>query len=401
MNELQYYQELLKCVRCGACKALCPTYSSALDETMGARGRIAMLGALREKTLAPTKRLSDKIFSCILCEACKDLCPTGINIPETIYHGRIKLKEFYRRGHLLRTGVKFSLSRMDTVFSVLRVLQKFFYPPLYKMGRLRYIPEIAPSSFKKSAQVYKNTEFRNSFPSKKNARIALFVGCSVNYLYQHLGDALLRILLTKGYEVVVLKGEVCCGAPMRALGLEKEAIRLAKKNIGLFNKMRVEAILCMCPTCTMTIKKQYPLLVKDSIEKIMDINEFFIKNNLISGLETTRKVITYHDPCHLRYGLGIKNEPREVLKNIQGIELIEMQDAEECCGFGGLFCLNFKKLSKDIGKKKINSIYNSWADTVITSCPGCIMQLEDLKRTTNTKINIMHVVEVVDEAMHG
>ncbi len=401
MNELEYYKELSRCVRCGACKALCPTYLSTLDETMGARGRIAMLGALRENELAPTKRLSDKIFSCILCEACRDLCPTGINIPEAIYQGRAELKDYHSRGRLFRTSIKFSLSRMDTIFSILRGLQKFLYPPLYKAGRLRYIPEIASSPFKDSAQVYKNTKLRSNSPSKKIGRVAVFVGCSINYFYPHLGDALLHILLTKGYDVVVLRGEVGCGAPMRSLGLEKEAEALAKKNIELFNKMKTEAILCMCPTCTMTIKKQYPLLVGDTIEKIMDVNEFFIKDKIIRSLKTVQRVVTYHDPCHLHYGLGIKNEPREILKNIQGIKFVEMRNAEECCGFGGFFSLNFKNLSKTMGKKKINDIHNTWADTLVTSCPGCMMQLEDLKRETNTEINIMHMVEVVDEAMHG
>ncbi len=393
MNESQYYKELSKCVRCGACKALCPTYLTTLDETMSARGRIAMLGALRENKLTPTKNLSDKIFSCILCGACGDLCPTGINIPEAIYEGRAKLKDHYKRGRLLAKIMKIYLSKTDTFFSVLRGLQKFIYPPLYKAGRLRYIPAITPSPFKKIAQVYKN--------KKKIGRIAIFAGCSVNYFYPHLGDSLLHILLTKGYEVIVLSGEICCGAPTRSLGLEKETVTMAKKNIELFNKLNTEAILCMCPTCTMTIKKQYPLLTGDTIEKIMDVNEFFIKDKTIQNLTTGPRVVTYHDPCHLRYGLGIKNEPREILKGIQGINFVEMQNAGDCCGFGGFFSQNFKDLSKTIGRKKINNIFNTSADTVVTSCPGCMMQLEDIRNETGSKIDIMHIVEVVDEAMHG
>ena len=401
MNELQYQEELSKCVRCGACKAHCPTYLSVLNETMGARGRIAMLDGVRENLLAPTKGLTDKIFSCILCEACRDLCPTGINIPETIYHGRIKLKDLYSRGHLLRKGVEFSLPRIETVFFILRWLQKFFYPLLYKTGRIRYMPEIAPVPFKDTAQVYKNTGLRNNSPSRKIGRVAVFTGCSINYFYPHLGNSLLKILLTKGYEIVVLKGEVCCGAPLRSLGLEEEASLLARKNIELFNKLRVGAIISMCPTCTMTIKKQYPLFVGDSIEKIMDVTEFLLKNELANGLKTNGRVITYHDPCHLSYGLGIKKEPRELLGKIQGLDLVEMQNSEECCGFGGFFSVSFKDLSRRIGEKKIKNILNTSADTVVTSCPGCMTQLEDMKRTSDTDIDIMHIVEVIDEAMHG
>jgi glycolate oxidase iron-sulfur subunit len=391
MNKLQYSSELSKCVRCGACKSFCPTYLSALDETLGARGRIALLGALTENKLPPTKELSDRIFSCILCEACKDLCPTGINISEAIYQGRTDLKNYYRRGRLLRTAMKLSFPRMDSLFVLLKGLYKSLYPFLYKKGKLRYLPDIPPKPFKESLQVYKC--------EKRVGRVALFVGCSVNYLFPYLGDALLHILISKGYEVIILKGEVCCGAPMRSLGLEQEAVTLAQKNIRIFNKMRVESILSMCPTCTMVIKNQYPLFAGGTIEKIMDVNEFFVKNNIYSGLTSMKRVVTYHDPCHLYYGLNIKDEPREVLSGIGGIELVEMQNAEECCGFGGFFSLNFKELSKDIGKKKMKSIHKTEADTLVTSCPGCIMQLEDIKRDTGSDITIMHIIEVLAEAM--
>ncbi len=391
MNELQYSEELLKCVRCGACKARCPTYLATLDETMGARGRVAMLQALMEEKLQLTRRLSEKVFSCLLCEACNDLCPTGIDIPEAIYHGRIKLKSFYKRGRLLIGTTRLSLGRMNSIFFILRLLQKIFYHPLYKKGKLPYIPLIAPVPFKNTAQVYKNT--------KKAERVVVFAGCSINYFYPHLGTALLNILLTRGYEVVVLKGEVCCGAPMRSLGLEEEAINLAKRNVSLFSRIRAQAILCMCPTCTLTIKKAYPLLIGDSIEKIMDVNEFFVNNDITKGLKTVRRIVTYHDPCHLNYGLGVKEQPRQILKDIRGIEFIETQDEGECCGFGGFFSINFKELSQKIGDKKFESIHNTGANTLVTSCPGCMIQFENIKRQGSSQVDIMHVVEIIEEAM--
>jgi glycolate oxidase iron-sulfur subunit len=391
MKEGQYAEELSRCVRCGACKSLCPTYLSSLDETMGARGRIAMLGALIKDELPPSKDLSDRIFSCILCERCKDMCPTGINIPEAIYHGRTDLRRYYKRARLLRTILRLSFSRMQSMFALLRAIQRPLSPLLYKVGKARYIPKIASRPFMERTQVYRG--------NKRIGRVGMFVGCSVNYLLPHLGDLLLNILIRKGFEVVALKGEVCCGAPMRSMGLEREAIILAKKNIELFNKMRTDAILSICPTCTMVIKRHYPVLAGDTIDKIMDINEFFIKQNIVDNIKNIHRIITYHDPCHLRYGLGIKDEPRELLRRIKGIELIEMEDGGECCGFGGLFSINFKELSNDIGRRKITNIHGSGADTVITSCPGCMIQLEDLKRQTGSDINIMHILELIAQSM--
>lgn len=393
MNERQYHNAISRCVRCGACKSLCPTYFASANETMSARGRVAMLGGVAEKYLSPGKGIADGIFSCTLCEACKESCPVGINIPEVIYHARTNLKKNFRKGNILRKAIQFSIPRMDTAFTVLRGFQKLFYTPFYPSGKLRHIPAITSAPFKNNFQVYKN--------KKRAGRIAIFAGCSVNYFYPRIGEALLNILLTKQYEVIILKGEVCCGAPMRALGLEDEALKLAKKNIELFKNMRAEAILSLCPTCTMVIKQQYPALTGKGITNIMDISEFFLKREITKGLAVTPGRFTYHDPCHLSYGLGITDEPRKVLADINGVNIVEMKGAKDCCGFGGLFSACFKEMSLAIGRKKIANIKNTHAGTVVTSCPGCMMQLEDLKRQTNTNVNIMHLAEVVDEAMHG
>ncbi len=352
-----------------------------------------MLGELNTKQLAPTKILAEKIFSCMLCGACKKMCPTGINIPEMIYQGRFVLKNAYRKGLFLRTALKYSMSNMDAIFSLLRAFQKLFYQPFSKVINIRYVPEITSNPFKKSTQVYKNI--------KKISRVAIFTGCSVNYLYPNLGNALSHILLSKGYEVVVFKGESCCGAPLRSFGLQQEATALAEKNTEHFNKVRAEAIISMCPTCTMVIKEQYPILTGNTIQNIMDVNEFIIKYEIATDLEINKKIVTYHDPCHLNYGLGVKDKPRQILKGIKGIEFIEMKHADECCGFAGFFSLLFKDISSDIGRKKIENISNTSAEMVVTSCPGCILQIEALKRKTKTKIKIKHIVEVLDEAMHG
>lgn len=391
MTENTYHSELLKCNRCGACKALCPTYLTTLNETMGARGRVAMLGELEEKRLAPTKNLAEKIFSCMLCGACKNLCPTGINIPEIIYQGRARLKKSFTKGLLLRKTLKYSISRTDTVFSILRGMHRLFYQPLYYRGILPYIPEVTPVPFKSSFQVYKKF--------KKLSRIAIFAGCSVNYFYPDLGKSLSNILLSKGFEVVVFSGELCCGAPLRAAGLEEEALYLAQRNIEHFSKVRAEALISMCPTCTMFIREHYPDIAGNTISNLMDVNEFLIKYDIAKNLEIAPRVVTYHDPCHLRHGLGITNEPRQILKGIKGINYVEMQHADECCGFAGFFSLYFKDISRHIGNKKIHNIAATAADTVVTSCPGCMMQIENLKREMNKKINVKHIVEVVDEAI--
>ena len=352
-----------------------------------------MLGEVYGDRLSRTGRLADKIYSCMLCGACKNLCPTGIDIPEAMYRGRAALRQSYKKGRFIRKALKLSISKPDITFPILRMMQKLLYQPVQKAGGLRYIPPVTSRPFNKSVQVYKNI--------KKIGRVAIFAGCSINHFYPNLGNTLSHILLSRGYEVVVFKGEVCCGAPLRSLGLETETANLARQNIEHFNRVRAAAIISMCPTCTMVIKDQYPVLTGNTISNIMDINEFMLKYDISSGLEMNPCTVTYHDPCHLSYGLEIRKEPREILNSIQGVTVSEMKHADECCGFAGLFSLHFKDISKTIGSNKMENIRNTSADTVVTSCPGCIMQLEGLKRETNTNISIKHIVEIIDEAMHG
>ncbi|UCH81962.1 MAG: (Fe-S)-binding protein [Nitrospiraceae bacterium] len=385
--------ELQKCVRCGTCKTLCPTYHLTCNESFGARGRVVLLGELCSDKLAPNKKLAERIYSCMLCEACKGVCPTGINIPEVIYKGRALLKKSFKKGYISKKALRTAITYMNSTMPFARVFQKLFYRPFSRTFGLRYFPEISSKPFNKNIQVYKNV--------KKTGRIAIFAGCNVNYFYPHLGYSLSHGLLSRGYEVVVFKGEECCGAPLRSMGLEDEASDMARRNLDHFNRVRADAIISLCPTCTLVIREQYPLIVGDTISNIMDLNEFLIKFDFIHDLEAATGIVTYHDPCHLSHGLGIREQPRKILNSIKGLEYREMKHADECCGFAGLFSMQFKEMANTIGMKKIENISNTSADTVVTSCPGCIMQLESLCRKAHLRINIKHMVEVVDEAMHG
>jgi glycolate oxidase iron-sulfur subunit len=175
-----------------------------------------------------------------------------------------------------------------------------------------------------------------------------------------------------GYEVILPAGEICCGAPLRTLGLEDEAVHCAKKNSEVFNQLNVEAVLSLCPTCTLTITKEYEELTGKAIDKAMDISTFFVDKigaMPLSQIPAHLKKALYHDPCHLKYGLGIVKEPRQIMGTL-GFDLIESK-GEKCCGFAGLFCLSYKELS---GGFSGNASYeNSGADAIITSCPGCII----------------------------
>lgn len=387
MENERYLIELSKCVRCGSCKAYCPTYDEGMTEVMGARGRLVLLRALSSAQIKPSKTLIDCIFSCILCGACSGMCPLGIDIKEVIYHGRNLLKRFDVSSRLLRLLIKLTVKSPYLSFRFLKV-GHLILPGRFKRKIIPFSIELPENPFRSKSQVFKTP--------KKRGRIAIFTGCLVNFLYPHLAESLTNVLHQLYYEVIFPAGEVCCGIPLRSLGLEKEAKLLAKRNLNIFKNLNVEAILSLCPTCTFALKVEYPKLIGEGIENIMDISSFFIdKVSYLKPTSSTSESIEafYFDPCHLKYELGVIREPREILRSL-GINLNKNKNGG-CCGFGGIFSLIYKELSEALLNNRINEIKMTNANIIITSCPGCILQLT--KNVENK--SVLHLVEVIEEAV--
>jgi glycolate oxidase iron-sulfur subunit len=334
-----------------------------------------LLYGLYQGQLKPTPALNDRLFSCTLCGICESSCPTGVNITEAIYYGRNHLRSSDRQRRYLRAVAKFSVKRPLLSFRAVKLLRPFLLY-LHKKGTLPFEIQLPEEPLKNEQWIFK--------PKKTRGRVALFTGCSVNFLFPRLGELLIKVLLRAGYEVVLPPGEVCCGAPLRTLGLEQETAELARKNIEVFGKLHTEAVLSLCPTCTLTIKKHYPRLIGQGLENTMDISEFLLDKLAVPAVTHYKNVI-YHDPCHLYYGLGIKEQPREILRQL-GIKGIEPEEAG-CCGFS--LSLSHKEISSGL-LKNLNEYQK--ADTLVTSCPGCILQLKRQHK------NVMHIIELIAEA---
>lgn len=388
MEEITYRKELLKCVRCGSCKAFCPTYEEISTETMGARGRLALLWGLSEGHLTSSPNLNDYIFSCTLCGACSGLCPPGVDIKEVMYHGRSILNKEDKKRKRIRFLAHFSIKRPQLSWKLLSITQRLLFPYLLKKGVLPFRLELPERRLKDDRRVFT--------VSRKKGRVAVFTGCTVNFLLPHLGDALINVLHTLGYEVIFPAGEVCCGVPLRTLGMEEDARRLANKNFGIFSKLNVEAVVSLCPTCTLAVKKEYPVLIGEGIEKAEDISSFLsdrLDSSHFPDFPPSLKTVLYHDPCHLKYGLGIEKEPRRLLKD-SGIDLVNIS-GERCCGFAGIFCFSNRELSQRILDKCAGEYEKSETDAIVTSCPGCLMQLS---REIKNK-PVLHLIEVLKESI--
>jgi len=375
----------MECVRCGACKTQCPTYDTACTETLSPRGRIAILNAIMGGEIEATRSALEKIESCLHCLACTPNCPPGINIPEIIYSGLSLLRERTRRKGLLRLLVHSALLHPGPYFAA----ASFARGPVERyLKRRTLIPEdlsLPGRSLRTLPQVIE--------PERpKKGRVAIFRGCSTNYIFTGLGRSLIRVLLRLGYEVVMPRSEVCCGSPLRSLGMEKEAIRFARKNVETFSRLKADAVISLCPTCILAIREEYPLMISRGIENAMDITAFLLAVPALDLGPLDGSQAFYHDPCHMRYGLKITEEPREILRRC-GIEAVS-GDRQQCCGFGGIFSMKFRDYSLMMAGKVAEEIERTGAGTVVTSCPGCMLQLRKILRG----MEVLHVVEVLEKA---
>ncbi len=410
-----YSDEIFKCIRCGACRAVCPTFGEELSEIAVARGRMALIEAVTGGELALTDAFEKAVFNCAMCGACKAGCPSGVDVPAVIEAARAELVEKKRSEGLIRFLARKSLKdkkSLDHAFSLM-ALGRAAYGPLAATPLAKYLP-------------YQYEDFRRNFPkiprkplSKRippvsrirsaKGTVLFYAGCVINYVYPEIGVAAVKILNHAGYDVVFVKEELCCGKPLLSLG-ETEAFRsVAEKNVSLLSDVEADFIVSACPTCSLTLKEEYLKILAGGPAadaaaslgaKVRDINQFLLhETDFITRLDAAEMVITYHDPCHLAHGMGVKKEPRELLDAATLGGLVEMQEASRCCGFGGSFSFLNYELSGRIANRKVKNIIKTGAPAVVTACPGCMMHLKDALGQSGSDVAAFHTLQIYEKAI--
>jgi Fe-S oxidoreductase len=277
---------------------------------------------------------------------------------------------------------------------------------LSALGKGRQIPEIAPKFLREIAPEI------NRPPSgiKTVLRVGYFCGCMTDFVFPSTGQNIIRFLNKQGVEVVLPRNQGCCGAPV-FLGAGDFATgrKFADANARAFQGL--DYVITDCATCGSAIK-DYDKYLADNDERhklytefadrIKDVSEFMVDVLKLPASAFTAapaimgKRVTWHDPCHLNRHLGVKEQPRAILKSIDGIEFVEMPNAPNCCGMAGTFSMHHYDLSKKIAAGKLESIIQSGADIVVTGCPGCIVQLLDQVTAKNLPVKVMHIADMLE-----
>ncbi len=372
--------ESIDCNRCGKCKEICPSYKVFMSEAFCPRGRLHLFYLFQEGLVPDSNALKERIFSCLLCGSCFSKCPLGINVPDFMYEARQKItkdsklylfKYFSLYPHLAFTGLKI-LEKISPLSSFLQKIKIF---PLKLIDKLRV--------FDKSHEFTKNLKIFNKI--KPKGRVALFLGCSVNYFMPSLREAMIDLLSKANFEIIIPK-QSCCGAPLLAAGFKEEILSLALKNINIYKSFQIDGVITPCSTCAHFLSSQYKDLTGENVKILNFADLLENSDNIFQDIKSHLQVY-FHVSCHSSNYIKDTNKIMEIIKK-QGVSL---EKKEGCCGFAGLFSFLFEKESMDILKKKV--LEYEKADMLISSCPNCIIQFKYMME--NKKV--MHYIEFIQK----
>jgi glycolate oxidase iron-sulfur subunit len=241
--------------------------------------------------------------------------------------------------------------------------------------------------------------------------VGLFVGCYLEFADTPIAEAGIRVMTSRGHQVLYPKGQVCCGAPALFTGDLENAVELARINAEAFNESAVETVVTLCATCASALREGYQML-KDHLAqedqervlpfscRVQDISQWLNEHGPPHGLDRgVNLTLTYHDPCHHVRAMGVQEQPRNLLREIAGVRLVEMARPTHCCGGGGSFSFSHPDVSLQVGRAKVDDILATGAQALVTACPGCILQIQDVAQRENASFEVLHLVEVLERAL--
>ncbi len=397
---------LERCIHCGLCLEACPTYRITQLETESPRGRLHLMGAIADRRVDLGRNDATVLHldRCLACRACEAVCPSGVPYGRLIEETRaavVRSRGITPLGRVLLWSVSrpWVLRAMAAVLAAsertgLRRLVLRFLPP-----RLRRLDALAPPV---GRPAYRPVQVQSPRLS-----VGLLLGCVMRASYGDVHTATARVLARLGAAVVDTPDQTCCGALHAHAGDKDEAVRLAKRNIVAFEQ--AEVILVNAAGCGAHLKS-YAHLLEDRpnwaerasalASRVRDVSEFLetIAGEISFGELAMR--VTYQDPCHLAHAQGIRAEPRALLSRVHRLELVEMANADVCCGSAGYYNLAQPEYADRLLEPKIDAILATRPDAVVTGNPGCMLQLAaGLRSRGRADIAVFHVVEVLDRAL--
>jgi fumarate reductase (CoM/CoB) subunit B len=385
-DELANTKKLRSCIDCYSCLSACPVLK-VNDEFAGPYfmrylAKFAM--DPRDCNDRASESFDEGLYCCTSCAKCVEVCPKEINT----FGGAVeKLREIS-----CQEGIG-PLPPHKDVRELIEETGRSVEPPKEGPMRSGFIKTINQSN--KDEGNHQDIELNSAVtPEDKKEKVALFTGCLMDYRLPEIGMAVLNVLSNHEIQVDVPPDQVCCGSPMIRTGQTDVVSKLVEKNTKAFEGY--DTIITVCAGCGATLKNDYPEY--GSKLKVMDISEYLTSILKTEGMKPVNMKVTYHDPCHLVRGQGIRDEPREILNKIKGLEFVEMETPDQCCGAGGGVRAGKPEIAAALGRKKAKMIEKLDVDAVVTICPFCENNIRACLEDEGLNLEVMNILKVLEKA---
>jgi len=394
LREDKALQEALLCIRCGACLYVCPPFRAVGGHAFG-HIYTGGIGAIFTAFYHGGDAARDPLSLCAGCRYCVDFCPAGVDVPRLVLALRARLGAPPAKRVFLREVLK-EPERLRRLAKVGARVQRPFERPagmleVPMLTRFRSLPQLAREPLRSRWT-----------PGDGGERAILYPGCVVEYVYPEMAESARDALAAMGIGMALAEEAVCCGIPAIYAGDEATALALARRTIAAIERAGDGPVITLCPSCDTALTRHFPELLADDAEwrpraealaaRAHDFSSFLASRAGPSAAGDTR--VTYHDSCHLRRAAGVFEEPRALLR-AAGYQVVEMEDADACCGFAGSYSFEYPEVSARILQEKLHHIEATGAPVVATDCPGCILQLRGGLHKRGSRVRVSHTAELV------
>ena len=380
--------DLSTCVHCGLCLDACPTFRQTGLETESPRGRIYLMTQWKRGQLAFTENQARHIDLCLGCRTCEAVCPSGVPYGRIIEAGRAEVESLRAptpRRRVAKAALRHLVAhpgRLRAFGTLTRVAQAVGLTSIVRSGRQlpRLRGQFSPPAGRVAPAI-----------GPRRHRVAFLVGCVMPILYPQSHSAAVRLLQLAGCEVWFPPGERCCGALHAHNGDLEMAGQLRDANMPMYASGDFDALVVDSAGCGSHLKDFYP----DLKGRVKDLTEWLVEVGLPQPKREVKIRVTYQDACHLAHAQRIRKQPRELIRALPGVELVEMRHADICCGAAGLYSTLEPEMSARILGEKIDDLLSTRTELVVTANPGCQMQLAAGLRLRGSDVRVEHIAELL------
>ena len=394
----------LACVHCGLCLGSCPTYLETGNENDSPRGRIYLMRALQDGRLPLAETAVRHIDLCLGCRACEAACPSGVQYGELLETTRAHIEKNYRRP-LFQTFLR--RVAIEKIFPFPWRMKLALLPAKFiKLIHAEHLlPRFAREALALLPDRWSDVAMAETSPASavpRRGRVGFISGCVMSVMFGETNANSVRLLNRAGYDVVTPPAQGCCGALYAHGGNLESARDCARHNVAAFERLELDAIIINAAGCGSTLKEYGHLLHDDPAwaergrefsAKVKDLTEWLTAAHFKFQISNFKSV-TYHDACHLAHAQRIVRPPRELLRAIVGEKFVELPEADVCCGSAGSYNLTEPEMAARLQRRKIENILRTGAEIVVTTNPGCLLQIQaGLRQAGASHIRVQHIAE--------